>query len=276
LKFKYLVIIFNILIIFFLCAVAMLPVIFMGSEFSALFWRSAWPLVLILALALAGLNVFFALNHRLYMLLEREDWPALVDYLEQKVMGNGRYSPRLVRLLVNSYLVMSDSPAVLRLEHKAAIAKPALIENNALVFGTARILGGDPKGAAEFFQARLEKAQASKRRSPDEQWIRWYLGFSHMLAEAFDKSEDAFKALISASDDALITGLSAYFLDTTLAKHAEKPSECHAVAGQGRDRVKKTIKGPAFWKKEAAKVETEVHAAVIKKYIDESGDWIFK
>jgi hypothetical protein len=271
LKFKYLVIIFNILIVFFLCAIALLPIIFLGTGFASTFWRSAWPLALVLALALAGLNVFFALNYRLYMLLEREDWPALVDYLEQKVMGSGRYSPRLVRLLANSYLVMSDSPAVLRLEHKAGIAKPALIEKNALVFGTARILGGDPQGAAEFFQTRL-----NREKPVDAQWLRWYLGFSYMLAEAFAKSEETFRALAAACDDALITGLSAYFLSVVLARHSEKSAECRAAAEQGRDRVKKIIKGPLFWKREAAKVETEVHAAVIKKYIDETGDWLFR
>ncbi|GHV94521.1 hypothetical protein AGMMS50293_08410 [Spirochaetia bacterium] len=270
-KFKHLIIIFNIVIIFFLSAVALLPVLFMGSDFALVFWQSGWPLALILVLALVVLNVFFLQNYRLFMLLEREDWPALVDHLEQTVLGKGRYSYRRVRLLVNSYLVMSDSAAVLRLESKVAIAKPALLESNALAFGAARILGGDLKGAAEFFQTRLEKGKAA-----ETQWIRWFYGFSLVLASVFDKAEGEFKALASASNDAIIAGLSAYFLANTLLKHSLNPAECRSLADGGHERVKKTLKNIEGWKKEAAKVETEVHAAIIKKYIDEAGIWLFR
>jgi hypothetical protein len=276
LKFKHLVIIFNIVIIFFLSAIALLPVLFMGPDFALVFWQSGWPLALILFLALVVLNVFFLQNYRLFMLLEREDWPALVDHLEQTVLGKGRYSYRKVRLLVNSYLVMSDSAAVLRLESKVAIAKPALLESNALAFGAARILGGDLKGAAEFFQTRLEKEKASNRRFADTQWIRWFYGFSLVLASVFDKAEGEFKALASASNDAIVAGLSAYFLANTLLKHSLNPAECRSLADSGHERVKKTLKNIEGWKKESAKVETEVHAAIIKKYIDEAGIWLFR
>ena len=114
-KFKFLVIIFNILIIFFLSAVAVLPLALLGRDFAFTFWRSGWPLAGVLLIALIVLNVFFLSNRRLFRLLEREDWPALVDYLEHVVLGKRQYSSRKVRLLLNSYLVMSDSPAVLRL-----------------------------------------------------------------------------------------------------------------------------------------------------------------
>jgi hypothetical protein len=29
------------------------------------------------------------------------------------------------------------------------------------------------------------------------------------------------------------------------------------------------------WKKEAEKSETEIHIVIIKKYIDEAGDWLY-
>ncbi|MDL2230060.1 hypothetical protein LJC14_07420, partial [Treponema sp. OttesenSCG-928-L16] len=80
------------------------------------------------------------MNRRLFYLLEREDWPALVQYLEGKVMRGGNYSPRLVKLLANTYLVLSDPRSVMALERKLAAAKPALLDRNALVFGAARIL----------------------------------------------------------------------------------------------------------------------------------------
>jgi hypothetical protein len=270
LKFKFIVITFNIIIVLFLSVVALAPVFLFGFQAAVSFWRSGWPLALVLAAALISLNAFFLLNRRLFKLLEREDWPALIDYLEQRVIQKGRYSPRLVRLLLNSYLVMSASGGVMKLENKLALAKPALLEEHALVFGAARILEGDSKGAAEFFQLRLEKG-----KNGDAQWLRWYYGFSLTLTGAFDRAEAEFRTLTAASGDALITGLSAYFLSAVLSKHSSSAAECRSLAGEGRERVQKALKNPEGWKREAARIETEVYAAVVKKYIDEAGRWLF-
>ena len=270
-KLKFIIIIFNIIIVFFLSTLALIPAFAFGSDFTALFWRSGQLLALMLAAALVTLNIFFLINFRLYKLLEREDWPALVDYLEQSVIYKGRYSPRRLRLLLNSYLVMSDTPAVARLENKVGIARPALLEANALVFGSARILGGDPAGAADFFSLRLEKSAKQK----DRPWLRWYYGFSLVLAGSFNEAEDVFKALARACADPLVAGLSAYLLSAALLKHSDNSAECWSIVEDSRERVKRALKNAEGWKKEAAKIETDVYAAVIKKYIDEAGAWLF-
>jgi hypothetical protein len=270
LQFKYIVLIFNIIIVLFLSTFAFIPFFFPEPESAALFRHSSWPLIIVLSGALIVLNVFFLYNYRLFWLLEREDWPALVDYLERRVIQKGRYNSRLARLLINSYLVMGDSAGVTRFESKAAIAKPALIEENALVFGVARILGGDLQGAADFFQAHLAKGAAK-----ENQWLRWYYGFSLILIRAFDAAEAELKTLVPASANALITGLSAYFFSDTLLKHSATKAECRALAEEGRERVKKDLKTIAGWKKETAKIENEVYAAVLKKHIEAAGAWLF-
>jgi hypothetical protein len=276
LKFKYIIIIFNIIIIFFLSAAALVPVFVFGPAFAANFWLSGWPLALILFAALIVLNIFFLFNYRLFMLLEREDWPALAEYLEQRISRKGRYSSRQTRLLINSYLVMNDCPAVLRLENRAAVARPALVEENALLFGAARILGGDPGGAADFFQLRIEKRKTAKRQPADAPWLCWYYGFSLVLAGLFERAEAEFKSLAASSGDALVAGLSAYFLARVLLKYSSNSAECRAVAEQGRERARKFLQNARGWKTAAAGVETEVYAAVIKKYIDQAGAWLFE
>ncbi|MDR2159447.1 MAG: hypothetical protein LBP23_05195 [Treponema sp.] len=250
--------------------VCFLPFAVLGPGFTLLFWRSGWPLIVILVLALVFLNVFFLARRRLYRLLEREDWPALADYLESVVIRRGRYSPHLVRLLANTYLVMSDSAAVINLETRAAAARPALLETNALVFGAARILGGDTAGAVKFFAARLEKAKGKNR-----EWIRWYYGFSRLLNRQFEEAAEEFRALAVSSSDALVTGLSSYFLDGTLRKNTGSGEDCRRIAGEGADRVRRIIKDGGEWKKEAAKIETEVHAVLLRRYIGEAESWLF-
>jgi hypothetical protein len=270
LKFKSLFIIFNIIIVFFLLVVCLLPLFILGPDLVPRFWASGWPLAAVLVFALAALNVFYFSRRRLYYLLEREDWPALQDYLEQRVISRGRYTPQMVQLLANTYLVMSDSAGVTALENKTALANPALIEANALVFGAARILGGDTAGAVNFFSARGEKGKAK-----DPHWNRGYYGFSLLLNRQFEKAAAEFKALAAESPDALITGLSAYFLWDTLRKYTENGKECRDKAREGRNRVQQFVKTPEEWNREAGKIETEVHAAVIKQYIGRAGAWLF-
>ncbi|MDR2478821.1 MAG: hypothetical protein LBD48_05850 [Treponema sp.] len=267
-KFKSIVIIFNIIILFLLSAVTVLPGLFFGSSMAVMFLETAWPLAVVLGISFAALNIFFLVNCRLFMLLEREDWPALAHYLETH--NRGYRSSRRVRLLINSCLVMNDLAGILRLENRIAVARPALLEANALIFGAVRILGGDAPGAVRFFQIRLEKSQGKRSG-----WIRWYYAFSLLLEKSFEKAEAEFGRLISISTDVLITGLSAFFLSQVLPQYSFNQAECRKRAGEGRERVKKALKDREKWKKEAAKVETEVYIAIIKKYMEEAGVWLF-
>ena len=269
-KFKHIIISFNILIIVFLLVIALTPLIALGSEFAVKFWISGWPLALVLVLTLIGLNVFFLMNKRLFKLLEREDWPALVDYLEHRLYDKNSYPQSLVRLLANSCIILSDSEAVMRLEKKVSAAKPALLDKNALIFGTARILGGDISGAASFFKARLEKG-----RVKNTQWIRFFYSFAQLLSRDFKAAETGFSALAAGSDEAVITGLSSWFLSETLYKFSAGQDECIKQAEQGRQRILQKFKTSDAWKKEAAKIETEIHAALIKKYIDQCAAWLY-
>jgi hypothetical protein len=169
-----------------------------------------WPLALLLFLILCGWNVFYVTNRRLFSLLEREDWPALAEHLEQRIFRRGRYFSPLVRLLANSYLVLSDFAAVQALENKTAIAKPALVAENALVFGAARILSKNYGAAARFFAEQI--GQDKGKNAGVKHWLEWYHGFALFLDGQYAPAAEEFKALALSSADALITALAAFFL----------------------------------------------------------------
>jgi len=222
-------------------------------------------------LLLAGMGIYFLSNYRLLSLLEREDWPALAYYLEQKIIVKGRYNSRNVRLLASSYMVISDYPSIQKLENKTLLAKPSVIDKNILIFGAARVLSGNYKEAVAFFKTRIDKCAAKEKK-----WARWFLGFSYLLNGDFSPAETELSALAVSCDDAIITGLSAYFLNNSLAKNSFKPAECRAAAENGRTRVVDALKNAKNWKKEADRTGTEIHIAVIRKYINEAETWLFK
>jgi hypothetical protein len=264
-------VLFNTIILLFLVFVFILPILVMGVEFTGIFWRSAWPLGAILFLILLGMDGFYLYNRRLFYLLEREDWPALVQYLEGRIFKQGRYYAPLVRLLANTYLVLSDYRSVLSLENKTAIAKPRLVDDNVLIFGTARILGKDYEGAARFFEEK-----AGKVKPGTAAWARWYSGFALLLNRWFSQAADRFAETAKESNDTVLTGLSSYFLAVSLARTLPNRSlELMAAAMDGRKRVRAVLPAQAAWNKETAKIRSEVYAAVLSKYIDETSEWLY-
>ena len=270
-KYKSIFILLNITLLLFLVILVLLPLLMLGYSLSSSFWRMNLPYILILIVLFLVFNTFYFINRRLFLLLEKEDWPALVRYLEDRVIQSNKYSPRLVRLLANSYLVLSDSAAVMSLENKTAIARPALVDVNALVFGTARILGKDISGAVRFFELRRDTAKASLG-----DWVRWYHGFALLLDRRYEGAADEFSPLARVSRDGVITGLSSYFLSETIARAlVEKGPECREVSSLGRERVHQTLPRLKDWNREVSRLSTEIHAAALSKYMEETGRWLY-
>jgi hypothetical protein len=255
----------------FLGAVFVIPFAFLGKDMGLDFWRSDWFLAPILVVILAAIDIYFISNGRVFALLEKEDWPALVQELEERVIRRGNYSPRLVKLLANSYLVLSDAQAVNALEKKLAISKPGLINSNALIFGAARVLSKDNAGASDFFAGRLEGQGANSA------WVRWYYAFALLLDRKFAPSADQFTALAGASRDGLITGLSAYFIADTLVKFLpERREELSVSAAEAKGRVRQTLKTRNDWNREIKRMETEVYAVILAAYIGKAADYIYQ
>jgi hypothetical protein len=244
----------------------------LGKDIAKTFFVSAWPVFIILIIALIAINIFYFINRKLFFLLEREDWPALVYYLETQMTYKSRYTSRNVSLLANTYLVLSDSASVTALEKKISTAKPALLESNCLTFGVARILNKDYSGAAQFFQ---KNRNSSKTESAV--WVRWYYAFSELLDENYLPATDEFILLVKECRDPLLIGLSAYFLEKSLAKSLPaRKNELQQCAEDGILRVKKYLPSHIAWQKDTAKMQSEIYATVIVKYINNAEHWIYQ
>ena len=250
----------------------LLPYFLLGSSLAETFRHVNLPVLMVLALLFVVFNIFYCINRRLFLLLEKEDWPVLVRYLEDQVIGKGKYKSHLVRLLANCYLVLSDSAAVISLENRTAIVKPALVDANTLVFGTARILGKDISGAVRFFSHRKEKV---KKEYKD--WVGWYYGFALLLNGQYEEAGEEFTLLARESKDSVITGLSSYFLWETLAKIlSDKRREYQETSSLAIEKIHKILPEIEDWNRECSRLSTEIHAAAITKYMEETGRWLYK
>jgi len=231
-------------------------------------------LALAVVLLLVVINTVFIRNWKLLALLEKEDWPALTAYLEKKIYEEGRYAPRYVKLLTQSCLATENFDGVINLKNRLAAAKPALMEDNALVFGTVYLLGGNTAAAVEFFQERLEKGTAGEM-----DWLRWYYAFSLILTGAHEKAgavlEELAADIPAGADNILVTGLAAFLLSELTGKTPAVSAEWRIRAEEGKSRVRKTLKTAGKWIRKVKKLKTEVHGAIIRSYVDRTGAWIW-
>jgi hypothetical protein len=295
LKFKIFFLFFNCTIILFLLILFFMPFLVLGKDFSpawnGTFIRSLWPLGAILIASLIVLDFYYFSNRKLFRLLEREDWPALAGYLETRLPRRGRYPGYLVRLYANTCLVLSDFETAADLENKLALVKPALVERNALLFGTARILGKDYAGALRFFAAHdrplaaghgpgsaVSKGRAflsglfAGDRAKQNQWLAWFHGFALLLNRRFEEAAEKFRLIAAEAADPLAAALAAWFLADSLSSTAAGSQEAALAA---RERVRSSLPLRKDWEREVAKNETEIYTAILRKYINEAGDWIY-
>lgn len=266
-KIRSVFILFNGVVVFLLLVIGS-ALLMMKSDLSILL-----PGIVVPGIVLLVLDGYYALNHRLLFLLEKDDWPALVQYLETKMFRDGRYTAQSVRLLAQAYLLLSDAPAVVALENKTGIAKPALVEKHALLFGVARVLEKDQSGAVNFFYARLHTAKPNKA---DLLWVRFYYGFALLLSWRYVEAADEFIIVTKIADDAVLTGLSAWFLADTFSKALpERRADILGAAEAGREKARAAVYDIQEWDQKVLKRQREAHVTLLAQYLQEAGKWVF-
>jgi len=86
-RFRLIVLIFNIVIVLSFLFVFLFPLLLLGPSYFSLFISHNWVAGLLFLAALAAVNLYFAVNGRLFGLLEKEDWPVSSPTWKAKYTG---------------------------------------------------------------------------------------------------------------------------------------------------------------------------------------------
>ncbi len=143
-KFKIIFILFNVVVIFSLFMIVLMPVMMLGSEYGILFFSSIWYVIILFALTIGLVDAYFIYNWKLFRLLEEENWKGLVEYIEKRIGEDKVPSGFLARILINSYLSVSDLDGVENLGRRLREKKPLLYKKMILFFSVPVLLKGDP------------------------------------------------------------------------------------------------------------------------------------
>ncbi len=270
-KFKTIFILFNAILVFSFAFIFIMPFLLLGVQYSLRFWLQNWPMVVFFIVVLAGFNIFFASNWKLFLLLESEDWKALCAYLGNKVFTRRRYGRRTVRLLVNTALLQGDSQTIERLESLLREKKPSALRRDAVLFGAARLLRNNAAASEQFL---AEFADGKGVEHPE--WMRFYYSYFLVLGRKLGEAAPRLEALI-VSRDPILALLSAYLLATIAAASsgASEKQRLRDVATAKRAEIAGRYNQDR-WTREVERAKSEVHIVILSRSIDEASSWLIE
>ncbi|MBN1647192.1 MAG: hypothetical protein JW874_04095 [Spirochaetales bacterium] len=263
-KFKVIFILFNILIAFSVVMVLILPATVFGIDYASQFWKDKWFIGIFFVIVLAGLNVFFARNWKLFSCIEKEDWSGLIGYLEEQIMIKKRISRKKIQLLVNTYLLHAGVHDLRKLSIFLDESKPAVKQQFILQFGIPSLVDNDPESITGYFGRYLHLKTA------DSEWINWCYSFGLVMQKKIDDSKNNLLALLADCRKPLVKLLTLYLLYSVIY---ENDSCLAQITKEKDDFSRKYTRG--ILARELEKSKNNILIVVLLKIINQAIDWLF-
>jgi len=264
-RFRTIVLIFNIVIVVSFLFIFLVPLILLGPSYFSIFMSRNWIAGVLFVGALAAVNGYFALNWKLFTLLEKEDWPSLVQFLESEVYRKGRVRAKHVRLLVNAYLITSNAEAARKLESEVRRVRPALVSRLALQFGIPYLLTAGSDEAERYFAQ-----SAADSRAPDRRWLRWNHAFCLCRRGEREGARSELEGILDGTPEPVLRLLSLYLLDTACGGDGEAPER----AKKGREEMRERYT-PQKWKSVVERARSNLEVVVLSRVIEDAELWLF-
>jgi hypothetical protein len=264
-KFRILFVLFNFVIIAAFALIVFMPAMVLGWEYSQVFWRGNWPVAIVFAVVLAGLNTYFGFNWQLFTLLEREDWPKLIDYLEERVVEKGRPGRQRLRVLINAYVVTGAAEKITSLELRLREIGPSWVVRFPLEFGIPYLLNNDAPAMERFYGEMKENSKC-----PEPLWVRWNFAFALILQQKVDDARAILMSIADETRNPVQQLLTAYLLDSVAAEDESAMRVVSRIQSAFQSRY-----GGGRWERELERHRTGLQVLVLTKLINDASQWAF-
>ncbi len=264
-RFKSILLLFNIVLLIVLLSVTLLPLFIIGSDFFSVFIQKNWIVLLVFFLVILGVDLYFFLNWKLFTLLEEEDWGNLITYLESEIYGAKKTNKMKVKILLNAYLLTSNLDGILRLENYLSGSKRNMVKFYSVAFSVPYLLKSDPKAAEAFFAKLL-----SEKGTREIDWIRWNYAFALMQQKQFEAAKEELLKIYRESKQLVPFLMSIYFLHS----YSKYDEEIRELVEKGRERLKSKNERKRL-EKEIEKSGENMEALILTQIIREANDWLY-
>ena len=208
-KFKTIFFLFNAIILFSFLFIALMPLFVLGGEYTRIFWKENWFLALIFLLFISVLDGYFLMNWKMFTLLEKEDWPGLIAYLERQIYEKKKITSRNIRMMVNTSLTVSNLDKISRLEKEVSDKKPEILAKHGILLGIPYLLEQNLEEGKAFFTGCINNASEK-----DKPWLQWCYAFLLLSGREKDEAAPYLSDLGRSGKDQVLKLLSIYLLST--------------------------------------------------------------
>jgi hypothetical protein len=264
-KMKAIFILLNAVLAIAFLVIFLTPLFLLGGDWFGVFWTRNWPIAIVFLVTLGGVDLYFLLNWRLFRDLEKEEWAGVAGFLEERIFRRGRVLSGQVRLLLNTYLVTSNTEGILALEAYLAKRKPGLINRFSLPFGIPHLLAKDPKDPEAFFRGLL-----ASPRLADRAWVKWNHAFSLLQMKRPEEARAELADLAGVVTEPVLQLLVLYLLDV-LAK--DDPALEEKLTGM-REELRSSHT-EASMQKAIEKSSGNLQVVVLSRLLQDAVQWLF-
>ncbi len=264
-KFKTVFILFNIVLIVSFMFILLLPVLMIGPDYFVLLLSKTWYAAVFFVAALAGVNVYFGRNWRVYTLLEAERWSEVIEYLEARISSQRRAGKACLRTLLSTYLATSDMAGVAKLETLVRARRPRLLARFALQFGIPYLLSGDPKQGESYFgdMCRIPGVR-------EKGWLQWNYAFCMMQQGQSDVAKAELLAVLKSRPKTPLAVITLYLLNGLISPDSEEALWLNDRIREYRRKI-----GKHRWAKVVDRAGDNVQVLVLAKILDVAAKWLF-
>lgn len=241
------------------------PLFLVGGDWFALFWNRNWPIAVVFVVTLCAVDAYFLLNWRLFTGLEKEDWTQVATFLEDRILRRGLITSGRVRLLLNTYLVTSNTDAILALEAFLEKKRPKLIGKFSLPFGIPHLLAQDRTASLAWFRTQLERPALEAR-----DWVRWNFAFCLLQSQQREEAQRELADLAERVEDPVLLLLALYLLEAV----AGSEPALHERVNAGREELKRSHT-PATMQKAIEKSSVNIQVVVLSRLLRDATEWLF-
>jgi hypothetical protein len=241
------------------------PLFLVGGDWFHVFWTRNWPIAIIFVLTMGIVDAYFIMNWKLFSGLERENWGEVAGFLEQRIFKRGWITSPRVRLLLNTYLVTSNTQGILALEAYLAEKRPGLIPRFSLPFGIPHLLANEPTDAEAWFRGMLGQPRLAER-----DWVSWNHAFTLLQARKSDEARTELAGLIERVSEPVLMLLTVYLLDVLARSDAALESQVAA-----KREILKARHTPETIRKAIEKSSANIQVVVLARLLQDASHWLF-
>ncbi|RPJ09061.1 MAG: hypothetical protein EHM28_02595 [Spirochaetaceae bacterium] len=264
-KFKIIFLLFNIVLLFSFVFIFLSPLFIFGEETFTFLLKENYYIAIIFSVFLIFFNIYFFKNWKFYSYLEREDWNALIAFLEETILRKGKLRKSYIKVFLNATIVTSQIGKIQELERLLAVKKPAIIRQYSTQFSIPYLLGGKPEDAESFFASLLSQAGTC-----DRDWIRWNLAFSLLQQNKTDQAQKELSGILEARPEFPVVLLTLYMLES----YSARDKNVEQIVANEKEQYRKSMT-PGKWTQLKSSRKQNIESLILSQILSDAAAWFF-